>query len=119
MLLSAAKHVPHMVDVDLAEISAAAFGLQLAREGGTSPCILEMDSLSIFQLLNPDVEDVSEVGRIAREIKVLEFLVHQASISFTKRSGNEVAHKLAKLALSEEEETVWVEDWPPAISGLL
>lgn len=84
---------------------------------GFFPWILETDSLRLFHLLSSASEDMSELGVLAMTMR--SFLVPGCSFSFTPRSGNSAAHGLAKLAMSSRVNSVWLEEWPCAISDIV
>ena len=51
-------------------------------------------------------------GLLIEDTRVLEGNFLELSYSHTKREGNEVAHCLARLALTLSDVTVWMEDVP-------
>lgn len=104
--------------MDLVEGLAATEGVRLCSESGCRPFHLETDSSRIFQLLQGDVEDLSEVGMVTSSLRQ-----HLSSVGFpsffTLREVNQAADCLAKLALQNRWNQVWVEDYPKELSSFL
>jgi glutamate 5-kinase len=74
--------------------------------------ILEGDSLEVIQALCKEECLWGHYGTLINEAKLLLQNVHQWSAYYVKRTGNVAVHRLAKLALSLNEESLWREDYP-------
>ncbi|XP_022139684.1 uncharacterized protein LOC111010533 [Momordica charantia] len=106
VLASATKYLEHVASVDDAEALAAVEGLRVAMETGISPILLETDSLRIYNLFARDKEGLSKTGSIIEYVKTHLATRLQVSYSFTKRTGNTIAHLLARRALQSQENFV-------------
>ncbi|KAK6164642.1 hypothetical protein DH2020_001506 [Rehmannia glutinosa] len=87
-------------EVDIAEAIACREGLTLAKHLGLKSVVLETDSWTIHHKLRHNAHDLSYLGNILQDIKMILVYFDSFSSSFVKRSGNTVAHNLARLAFS-------------------
>ncbi|KAL2932480.1 BEN domain-containing protein 7 [Bienertia sinuspersici] len=87
----------------MGEAMAVRKGLKIAVEAGFKEIIVEVDNLVLFTALSKDKAEVSPYGLILQDIKQLSLLCHQISFASVKRSGNQVAHRLAKRSLNVNE----------------
>ncbi|TQD81099.1 hypothetical protein C1H46_033348 [Malus baccata] len=76
-------------------------------------------SLQIVTALNGASMDVSPIGPIIEDAKVLLLLIAEATASHIRRQANSVAHKLARFALHSGGDSIWVEETPSLISDLV
>ena len=94
------------------EASAARRGLELALEMGFGRVILEGDSKILITALKEHTHSLANFGHIAQDIQYLAS--HFSSIEYTHvyRQCNNVAHLLARRAVSYPQFQVWMEDVP-------
>ncbi|KAH7572293.1 hypothetical protein JRO89_XS04G0233800 [Xanthoceras sorbifolium] len=87
---------------DIGEALAILLGLHLAIDMGLSTVCVESDAASIVKQLSSRVSSCSDIGLILDDI--LSLVVNFAALSFSsvRRSANNVAHGLAKVALSHQ-----------------
>ncbi|KAL8526160.1 hypothetical protein ACS0TY_015401 [Phlomoides rotata] len=95
-----AEKYPVALDVDLAEATAIYRGLLLAQEHGVSDLQVESDSQILINAITKDRLDLSYFGRLVRLIVDLSKSFDRVSFSWTRRTGNLVAHRLASFAFS-------------------
>ncbi|KAL5749285.1 hypothetical protein ACOSP7_023888 [Xanthoceras sorbifolium] len=95
VLLAAVKPVVGDFSPEVAESMAVLFGFQVAMESGFKDLEVETDAANSF------VNDQS--------------LVY--SFVHVRRSANRVAHQLAKLPLSVDQQIVWLEDYPSCVGS--
>ena len=84
---------PSVTDPERAELLACKRAVELAREMQVGKVAMEKDSLGFEAKLEVDGLDRSVHGPLVEDIK-RDFEDH--SVLHVRRSGNEVAHKLAK-----------------------
>ncbi|KAK3219321.1 hypothetical protein Dsin_013291 [Dipteronia sinensis] len=91
------------------------WGLVLTCETGLYPVEVESDAKVVVGWINDSKHYSSDVGLVIDAIRKLLRYNVSCSIKFVSRKANVVAHTLAKLTLSCEEDYVWLEDFPPCI----
>ncbi|KAK3205088.1 hypothetical protein Dsin_019134 [Dipteronia sinensis] len=111
VLATSTQRVVATYNAQLAEAVAIHRGLVLACETGLYPVEVESDAKVVVGWINDSKHYSSEVGLVMDAIRqILRYNV-SCSIKFVSRKANVVAHTLAKLALSCEEDYVWLEDF--------
>ncbi|XP_050290257.1 uncharacterized protein LOC126728490 [Quercus robur] len=103
---------------DLVEAIAAARAIMFAQELSLSEYILEGDSNVVINALKRNDESLSSFGHILASAKSLTD-VSCITFSHTRRTGNTVAHNLAKHARHVIGFKVWMEDVPPHLHSVL
>nr|POE67196.1 putative ribonuclease h protein [Quercus suber] len=107
--------IPLPTSVEMVEVLAARSAIGFARELCLSQVILEGDSDTIIRALFGGGFDSSSFGHIIRDIKLLSSVFQNLSFCHTRRQGNSVAHRLARLACKFSHFQIWMEDLPPDI----
>ena len=92
------------------EALACRRSIVFAIELGLQDVVFEGDSEVIFKLLTAEQPCMSAFGHIIEESRSLATTFRSATFTHTKRQGNNVADKLAKLAKNLYEPQVWLED---------
>ncbi|KAL0396709.1 UNVERIFIED_CONTAM: hypothetical protein Scaly_0119300 [Sesamum calycinum] len=87
-----------LFDPEMVEAMAAREAILLACRVGWRRIILEGDCANIYQKLSALSPDCSALGAIIRDIKCLALNFDLCSFSLVRRSGNKVAHCLARRA---------------------
>jgi hypothetical protein len=99
----------------MAEAPAMCDGLLLARAGGYGKVILEVDNISLVNLLRSIDGIQSPIAGIWHEITDVGRSFTSFSIAFVHREGNEAAHCCAKFASETSPECVWSDSFPARI----
>ncbi|KAK3231660.1 hypothetical protein Dsin_003541 [Dipteronia sinensis] len=94
-------------------------GCLLAIDSGLNPVIVESDAAVVVKWINGGDILYSEIGVIISDIKNLLQQIHCAAVTFVPRSANQVAHCLAKYALSCNEDRYWLEEVPICVDKLV
>jgi ribonuclease HI len=102
-----AKYYEHVTDVLMAEAMAAHDGLALARACGYEKVMLEVDNITLVNLLHSAAGIRSLIAGIWHEISEFGMNFNSFSVSFVNREGNEAAHVCAKLASEASRECEW------------
>ncbi|KAL5817683.1 hypothetical protein ACOSQ3_026061 [Xanthoceras sorbifolium] len=99
--------------VESAEAKAILLGFQMAVELdlGCSCFEFESDALNVVNLCCGGAASLCEVGNIVYDIR-LSFNYFLNSLSFVPRACNNVAHVLAKFAVGNQLNFVWLESFP-------
>ena len=106
-LLERIRQPPTVANLEaLACRRAILFALEL----GLQDVVFEGDLEVIINHLKADQPCLTASGHIIEEARTLSAKLRQASYSHTRRKGNKVADKLAKLAKNLYEPLVWMED---------
>ncbi|KAL5552054.1 hypothetical protein UlMin_002230 [Ulmus minor] len=107
VLASVATPVYAPVTVAVAEGWALERGAMLARQMGFSAVTLESDCLEVIKALVQQTKFKSELGHVLDGISDVCNSFDKHIFSYTPRSGNQVAHNLAKIALAIDYEQTW------------
>ena len=100
-------------DVDLAEAEALCFGLQMAKEIGLSPLIIEYDSLHVTQFVSDRLSTRTELFWLISKAKNLLSPKHKFQVRTFSRVCNTAADALAKYYICCRKYYAWVDDFPP------
>ena len=98
---------------------AAARAMTFAQELGITEFILEGDSEVVINTLRNTEASLSTFGHILESAKSTLVTSNCIAFSHIRRSGNRVAHNLAKHARHVRGLSVWVEDIPPHLYDVL
>lgn len=91
---------------------AARRGVELSIEMGLSKVVLEGDALEVVGALCNEDGVLGRYGPIIQDIKASLGFFQDVVVQHVKRDANGEAHRLAKLALTFEDNRVWREDFP-------
>ncbi|XP_041025440.1 uncharacterized protein LOC121265838 [Juglans microcarpa x Juglans regia] len=86
---------------------------------GFQHVILEGDSLLVVKAIQIKEDSWSDSGLVVRDIKILLSKFLSWSVLHVHKEVNVIAHHLAKIALSCQEDCIMIEDCPPCIKQLL
>ena len=119
VLASLAEKIKLPSSSDEVEALAVVRAISLAMDLNLPSFIVEGDSEVVISALRSKEESLSSFGHLISSIK--HYLVSCNCVSFfhIRRSGNSVAHFLAKHAKTIEGVSVWMEDVPPQIADVL
>ena len=106
LIAVSSKVLPSTFSAEVTKALALQDGVLLALELGISHVIVEFDALSIIQAINEDVLG-GELGHIMQNIKDISSSFSWCSFQHLIRSGNRVAHDLAKAARDLGVSQVW------------
>jgi ribonuclease HI len=118
-MAGASHFFPSIPNPERAELFACKHALILAKEKEVQKICLESDCLGAISKLRSDETDRSLHGPLVEEIKSLlqSFVDH--SVRHVRRSGNKVAHLLAKVGCKNKVCNVWVGSPPDLVVSIL
>ncbi|XP_023876184.1 uncharacterized protein LOC111988631 [Quercus suber] len=118
-IASLSEQAPLSFSSDIVEAMAAARALVFAQELGITDFVLEGDSEVVINSLRNKEASFSPFGHLLESAKSM--LVSSTCINFShvRRSGNKIAHNLARHARNVRGLSVWVEDVPPHLVDVL
>ncbi|XP_062155083.1 uncharacterized protein LOC133863104 [Alnus glutinosa] len=119
VVVALSKIVPYIVDPLTAETVVVWHAARLVCEMGFQNVLMEGDSLSVIQELQKQGPNGSGCGQLIIDTKSILSSLDSVSFQHVKRDANKVAHCLAKFALSQMLDKVWVEDCPPIIQPIV
>ena len=119
VMASCAEKLNQAYKADEIEALAALKALQFAYDLSFQNAILERDSLGLIQALKAKDHNLSPLGLLVEDVKLFANNFVSLSYSHIKRSGNSVAHNLAKHAIRIPDFQVWMEDIPSHIVSFL
>ncbi|XP_050259970.1 uncharacterized protein LOC126705055 [Quercus robur] len=119
MISSLLEQAPLPFSADIVEAMAAARALVFAQELGIAEFVLEGDSEVVINSLRSSETSFSSFGHLLESAKSM--LVSSKCINFShvRRSGNKIAHNLARHARNVRGLSVWMEDVPPHLIDVL
>ncbi|XP_075645735.1 uncharacterized protein LOC142616862 [Castanea sativa] len=94
------------------EAMAASKAVEFGSELGIQRAIIEGDSAVVVKSLTSKECGLTPYSQLLNDVSLFSGFYSQLSYSHVKRDGNKVAHSLAKLALTTQSFTVWMEDVP-------
>ncbi|XP_021731507.1 uncharacterized protein LOC110698395 [Chenopodium quinoa] len=107
------------VNVAVGEAFAIRASLKTAMAAGFRNFILETDNIRLFHHLKKSFISPCYFGNLVKDILILASSCQSCDFSFGRKSGNFVAHSLAKLSFSFSDYRVWLEEYPPKYQGAL
>nr|POE83024.1 hypothetical protein CFP56_42966 [Quercus suber] len=106
LIAASNKNLPVPFSLEITKAMALQEGVLLASEMGISHVLVESDALSIIQaILEGDLG--GELGHIIQNIKDISSSFSWCSFQRLKRSGNRVAHEIARAAKISGVSQVW------------
>ena len=112
VIATMSEKIPQILQPTEIEAMAATRALEFAREVGISEAILEGDSLLVIKVLATKDIGLVPFGLLIQDASRFTLDFSLLSYSHTKRDGNQVAHDLAKLAVTIPNCVIWMEDVP-------
>ena len=119
VIASLAEKVKLPSSSDEVETLAAVRAISLAMDLNLPSFIVEGDSEVVISALRKEEESFSSFGHLISSIKFYLPFCNCVSFSDTRRSGNSVAHFLAKQAKTIDGCSVWMEDVPQQVADVL
>ncbi|KAL5562198.1 hypothetical protein UlMin_031945 [Ulmus minor] len=119
VLGSVATPISSSVSVAVAESWALEKGASLAKQMGFSTVVLESDCLGVTKALESRTIHDSDLSYIFDSIYEICNEFDMSKFSYTPRTSNQVAHSLARLALSLENEHIWPSGIPESCIPLV
>jgi ribonuclease HI len=105
--------------IEMTEALAARRAILFAKEVGLTNVEFEGDAKNVICDLCSSEIMYSAYGLVIEDAKSMLLAFQDYSLSHTRRSGNMVAHALARRATQCQNYLVWMEDIPPDISNVL
>uniref|UniRef100_A0A2N9HBQ0 RNase H type-1 domain-containing protein n=1 Tax=Fagus sylvatica TaxID=28930 RepID=A0A2N9HBQ0_FAGSY len=119
VIATLSQRVKTCPSAEMIEARAAKRAIQFALEIGIFDAIFEGDSdLIIREISSPEAMH-NVYGLVLEDAKALLHHFERYQFTHTRRSGNTVAHALARRALNIQNLCVWMEDVPPDIIPVL
>ncbi|KAK4433554.1 hypothetical protein Salat_1117700, partial [Sesamum alatum] len=94
------QFIPHILDAEHAEALALRMLVEIAIARGWKDVVLEGDCWTLVKKIKEDSNDISYIGPIVQETKVLLRRFSMWNIRWIARDNNKAAHNLAHLACS-------------------
>lgn len=86
--------------------------MELCLELGFQRAQLEGDAQVLINAINGEEDFWTWYGELVDDARRVLKGLHEWSLNFFHRDGNQCVHELAKLGLITTEELVWIEDCP-------
>ncbi|KAL2938556.1 hypothetical protein RDABS01_022005 [Bienertia sinuspersici] len=117
-LIAAGVKLTKAFDVEMAEAEAIRYGMRLAKRLGYERIILESDALSSVQAIMANRSGRSPIYCIYEEITVEKSFFESFNINHVRRSGNTLAHCVARWSINDCIEYVWWGAFPQSFNIL-
>ncbi|KAL2926828.1 hypothetical protein RDABS01_007853 [Bienertia sinuspersici] len=111
--------VNEVTSVEEAEAMAVRHALTIAWEAGFRRVIVEADCMKVIHRLRNKTKEPSSFGCIIADILALVEQCNSFCFSHVRRTGNTVAHNLAKLSRHYDQMMLWVEDIPAQLHSFV
>jgi ribonuclease HI len=105
--------------VEMIEALAARRAIIFAKEVGIADVEFEGDAVNVIRDLSSQVPIHTPYGLIIEDARAILQNLQRSSLSHTRRSGNTVAHALARRASNCNSPLIWMEEVPPDITHVL
>lgn len=103
---------PFVTDPGLAEAMAAYQGALLCKEFGGSRVMLEGDALKVVNDVRKDGPCRGEYGMVVNSLKGCLLQFPEWKVRHVRRQVNNAAHTLARMAVSQIDEQLWLDEFP-------
>ncbi|GMP71913.1 hypothetical protein CsSME_00030148 [Camellia sinensis var. sinensis] len=120
VMASLSEQVGLILDVDFVEEKAALRAVRFAHNLGLADVYLDGDSLTVVDALmaaNCTNFELAGFGPLIMEARQILTSFHSFMVSHVRRTGNVVAHRLARLAISSSGLRVWMEEVPTSVAS--
>ncbi|KAK2653647.1 hypothetical protein Ddye_013503 [Dipteronia dyeriana] len=94
-------------------------GIELVRDLGLVPTVVESDALGVVKLINMRASVTSDVGPVLNDISNIIQGANIVSVLFTSKKSNMVAYSFLRMTLNVVNDCFWVEDHPPFVGNLI
>ena len=105
--------------VEIIEALAARRAIHFAKEVGVADVEFEGDAKTVIHNLSSNDSIYTPYGLVLKDAKVMLQEIQRFSLSHTRRSGNSIAHALARRASECNSVLVWMEEVLPDITHVL
>ncbi|KAK9984201.1 hypothetical protein SO802_033726 [Lithocarpus litseifolius] len=119
VIASLSEQAPLPFSTDIVEAMAAARALVFAKDLGITEFVLEGDSEVVITSLRSKEASFSSFGHLLESAKSIIGSDTCIKFSHVRRSGNKIAHNLARHARNVRGLSVWVEDVPQHLVDVL
>jgi ribonuclease HI len=110
---------PGSIDSTFVEALGAWKMAEFCARLGYSKVVIEGDSLEVINALSHSTDYWGRYRHLVDDAKLLLNRACQWKATHVKRTGNEVAHRLAKYALTCNEELIWHFECPSCIQDVI
>jgi ribonuclease HI len=102
-----------------AEALATYLGVLLGQEMGVQQMILEGDAKQVTEAIRAKEGNDSMIGHLINDVRQCLKNIPRWQVNHVFREANRVAHELAKHALKQANDIVWVDECPSCIRDIL
>ncbi|KAE8785151.1 WD repeat domain phosphoinositide-interacting protein 3 [Hordeum vulgare] len=103
---------PGIADLESVEVLACRRALQVAVDVHIQRAHVELDNKALVAKINEPGRNLSAVGPWVQDIKEMLNHFEEFKVTWIRRTGNMVAHNLARVGVGEFRSEIWV-DSPP------
>ncbi|XP_059434317.1 uncharacterized protein LOC132167380 [Corylus avellana] len=109
----------YITDAATAEALTAWQAVEISQSLGLEKVVLEGDAMEVVKVLRNEEVWLGSYGHVLQEAKQKLCQCMEWKVSHVHRQGNNVAHSLAKLALTIQQEILWTDNFPLCIRELV
>jgi len=114
-----AKLFPSLMDPMVAEALGAWIAVKFGCELGFTQVHLEGDSLNVVSILKKTGPCCTSLGHLIEDTRLWLQRLDPFCVYHVRRDANLVAHRVAKLAISQLLNEVWLEDCPSFLQDVI
>lgn len=119
VLVARSSSKPVCIEPVMAESWAGLHVVLFCKEIGLFDIVAEGDALQVVKEINLATSNLSRYGHFIDGIKTELSSLRSYNVVYVRRRANFVTHILAKAAITQVIESIWLEEIPPLISDVV
>jgi ribonuclease HI len=119
IIATLSKNVKVFQDPTTVEAMGALCAVEFSRDVGIQDIFIEGDSKLVIQGINSSSSEFCQYGHIVEDIKKVLRTYRKWEAGFVRQEVNLVAHGLAKVAINEGWDIIWLEETPNVIRDIV
>ncbi|KAK2653644.1 hypothetical protein Ddye_013500 [Dipteronia dyeriana] len=118
-LASSDQRIEACYSLQITKTVAILRGIELVRDLGMVPTVVESDALGVVKLINVMASVISDVGLVLNDISNIIRGADIVSVLFAFKKSNMVAYSFLRMALNVVNDCFWVKDHPLFVGNLI
>jgi len=110
--------LPDITSAEAMEVQACRRAVVLALQRGTPKLHLETDCLNVARMLNEQGRNLSAVGIMVEDIKMMATNLGEFKVTWVQREANKAAHEIARFGLCNAVSISWEFSPPDCILSI-
>ncbi|XP_020155367.1 uncharacterized protein [Aegilops tauschii subsp. strangulata] len=114
-----AVFLPEITSAEVAELQACRRAVELALQRGVPKLHLETDCLNVARMLNEQDRNLSAVGILVEEIKLMATNLGEFKATWVRREANKANHEIARFGFCNSVSVSWEMSPPDCILSIV